>query len=154
MAGKFISDEQRDHVIMLANAGIPQQEIASIMGFGLTTVNNMINVANAVKEENWEKLSKLKDSIPSKVVFDWALTKYKKTEPKPVPVKEEPLSNDAVFVKMIKEACSEAIEESCKCNIEQIDKDQMGRLMFALGQITSHLEVVSEKLDAILKAWS
>jgi hypothetical protein len=160
----FITDEQRDNVIKMYEAGIVQQDIANIMGFGLTTVNNMINVAMAVKDDNWERYSQLRDSIPSNVIFEWALAKYGKTEPKPA-VKlysgENELEAQAGLPKPtfnikdeMKAVFAEVVEENCKCNIEQIDKDQMARLMFALGQVTGYLERVVEKLDALLKVWS
>lgn len=155
----ILSDEQRDQIIRIVDAGISQTEAAKILGVSLSAVNNTVCVAKAVREEDWERYSTLRDSVASRVTFDWALSKYGKTQPKeeekPTPEKKERNNNDELFVKLLKEACSEAIEENCKDNkVEQIDKDQMARIMFALGNINSTLEKIVEKLDDLCMAWS
>ena len=155
----ILSDEQRDQIIRIVDAGISQTEAAKILGVSLSAVNNTVCVAKAVREEDWERYSTLRDSVASRVTFDWALSKYGKTQPKeeekPTPEKKERNNNDELFVKLLKEACSEAIEENCKDNkVEQIDKDQMARIMFEIGNINSTLEKIVEKLDDLCMAWS
>ena len=78
----ILSDEQRDQIIRIVDAGISQTEAAKILGVSLSAVNNTVCVAKAVREEDWERYSTLRDSVASRVTFDWALSKYGKTQPK------------------------------------------------------------------------
>lgn len=152
-----ITDEQRDNVIRLSDLGLKGTEIAKILLISETTVATIVSMAKAVKDDDWDSIKRITGYTKSQVTLNWALKKYNKSipEPKPEPVPLIPKMNvdmkPELNIDGIKTVVAEAIAENCKGHIEQIDKDQMGRIMLAMGRITDALADISLKLEDFQK---
>lgn len=151
---KVMTDELKERVLYLSSFGIPGQEIANTIGIGAkSTVNNLIRIAKAVEEDRIEDARQISISCHCPGHFDWAMKKYGKKlpEPKPVPkfIQETQQKMDMAEIKRV---VTDAIAENCKdAKIEQIDKDQIARIMLAMGKITDALADISLKLEDFQK---
>lgn len=151
---KVMTDELKERVLYLSSFGIPGQEIANTIGISAkSTVNNLIRIAKAVEEDRIEDARQISISCHCPGHFDWAMKKYGKKlpEPKPVPkfIQETQQKMDMAEIKRV---VTDAIAENCKdAKIEQIDKDQMARIMLALGKITDALAEISLKMEECQK---
>ncbi len=157
------TDELRERTVYLASYGVPGPEIAKIIGCeAKSTVNNMIRVAKLVESDQLEEAKAISiTACKSLAGFEWACKKYGKKLPEPEPKPEEPkeipvINNPPIEVTKplnlaeIRNAVNDAIKENCKdAKIEQIDKDQMARIMYALAKIDERLEMIETYIDTM-----
>lgn len=157
------TDELRERTIYLASYGVPGPEIARIIGCeAKSTVNNMIRVAKLVESDQLEEAKAISiTACKSLAGFEWACKKYGKKLPEPEPKHEEPkeipvINNrpteiaKSLNLDEIRNAVNDAIKENCKdAKIEQVDKDQMARIMYALAKIDERLEMIETYIDGI-----
>ena len=155
------TDELRERTVYLASYGVPGPEIAKIIGCeAKSTVNNMIRVAKLVESDQLEEAKAISiTACKSLAGFEWACKKYGKKLPEPEPEKpkEIPMINippveiaKTTDTNAIKNAINDAIKENCKdAKIEQIDKDQMARIMYALAKIDERLEMIETYIDTM-----
>ena len=164
-----LTDKQRDSVIELLDHGIKPSKIAEVLGISITAVRTIHGLVKLIREDRLDEIRDYVKSHNATAPLKWALNKYavvlpeeKKEEPKIVEEKGNiggfilpaPSFNIKDGIKeQLKEVVGEAISENCKCNIEQIDKDQMARIMLALGKIAGSLETIIDKLDDLAGAW-
>lgn len=157
------TDELRERTLILASYGVPGAEIARIIGCeAKSTVNNMIRVAKLVESDQLEEAKNIAiTACKSMVPFEWACKKYGKKlpdpEPEPEKIKEKPKVDISsvgnaplIDINEVRNAINDAIKENCKdAKIEQVDKDQMARIMYALAKIDERLEMIETCIDSI-----
>lgn len=157
------TDELRERTLILASYGVPGAEIAKVIGCSArSTVNNTIRVAKLVESDQLEEAKAISISAcKSMAAFEWACKKYGKKLPEPEPKPEEPkeipvINNQPTEIAKplnlaeIRNIVNDAIKENCKdAKIEQIDKDQMARIMYALAKIDERLEMIETYIDAM-----
>lgn len=155
---KRLTDEQRDNVFTLCELGLQQQEVAKILGIGKATVGNIKQAVKYAKDDNWDGLREMVDKKLASTV-EWAL-KHEgkklppKEEPKPVPQIVLPLQETQKKMDLaeVKRIMTEVVAENVKdARIEQIDKDQMARVMYALAKIDERLETIGQWLETMKK---
>ena len=161
-----LSDETRNNVIKMNKANMSQTDIAAILGISTASTYYIITAYNLVEKEDWDALRKSETINKSQSTIQWALKTLGKEMPKEkkkeVVVEKKqvadlkPLSAPTFNVKQsvldeVKNVVAEAISENCKGSVEQIDRDQMARIMLALGKITDALAEISLKMEEFQK---
>lgn len=150
------TDEMRKNVLMLSSYGMPGQKIADLIGVkAKSTVNNIIRIAKMVENDEVEEARKIAVSCHADAHFAWACKKYGKKipePPKPEPPKAMYKIQQAVEAAEIKRIVNDAIKENVKdAKIETIDKDQMSRIMYALGKLDERIESIEQTLEVMRK---
>ena len=151
-----LSNETRDHIITMAEAGISIANISKILGVSEASISLIKLAYRLVKEEKWDEL-RVSVGTSSKPTMDWALNKLGKKLPEKKPCTPNvasvltPVVKQGIDVDDVKKAVAEAVAESCKGHVEMIDKDQMARIMLALGKITDALAEISLKMEECQK---
>lgn len=152
---KQLTDKDRDNVATLLNLGMKQIDVAKMLEIGKTSVSNIYIALTYAREEKWDELRTMINKKLGATV-EWALKHEGKElppEPKEIPTFTLPLIAETpqkMDMAEIKRVVTDAIAENCKdAKIEQIDKDQMARVMYALARIDERLEGIETSLKEI-----
>ena len=116
-AGKKLTDEQRDLMsVLMFDAGKSVKEICKFVGCSETQVSVQRAMETLAKQDDVQGIiNYAKRCNTGDAVVDWVLKKYNKT------------------------ATSSLQGEEQECQYLQVDKDQMARIMYALGKIDERL---------------
>lgn len=135
---KELTDSIKDQIVLMSEKGMDVKDICNILQISTGSVYRVNKIAQMVKNDELEKAKEYSKNHYEKILT-WALKKYGKRIPK------EQVQNISTPTQI------QMGEIVVKEEPAVIEKNQMGRIMLALGKLNEQSEILNTKFDLLIE---